>query len=307
VTDLARAIDSVPAFAACGVDVAARWGARSLEHYWPGSLPIARSTSGRVYNWYCALKPLICWSYDEGPEAALLTAHRVHVGADVNAFSYLNASDDQRHQMWRAVLRSPQTTSEIASYQEIATLMLLEQRGGEPIHAAVDRLCATLSLPNTFVRRPNLDPATVGCLIEHSTGRSSLPMMQDRLRTFYDSDHLKYLGGYSTVNDLVRFLAHAVTSHRFAVGPPPSFSRGFMVDLRTWGIDVSDHLSVGHVGFLRTSLLYAEPTTGFVFAGVQRAVLHEGYEALPARWSQLVRVARDSLDPTLRRAPHSLR
>jgi hypothetical protein len=93
----------------------------------------------------------------------------------------------------------------------------------------------------------------------------------------------------------VSFLRHVV--ERAAVDPTGAeeFAAGFVVDMRRHSIDVAAETSIGHVGFLRTALLYAEPSTGFCFAGVQRAVDFNAYDDLPQWWSEVVSAARQLL------------
>lgn len=309
----------------CGVQIAASVPGMTLDLHHPGSNPLAAALDGPIVNWMCGLKPVICAALLEGMDAGVqggpiaahclslsdVLAHRYNGVRLIEAFEYLNASDARRAELWREVLTSEVRPATEGTYQEVATLMLAERMAGVSIAEAVDRFALGAPMPSTFVSRARVAPDQIGCLMEVD-GRNVLPLLHDRSRDFLDSSHLGYVGGYSSVRDMRRFyelVLSAATDSGGVLGGVGAFLRrdifghegsgryggGFMLGLDRWGIDVAPVLSVGHIGFVRTSIGYAEPGTGFVFAGVRRAVALSDFDGAPAYWSRVIKAARAEL------------
>lgn len=312
------------AMAACGLHVCMGVTGGRFERYSvPGRLECSDWSDGSIYNMVCGAKPLLFCGLlaalenasfpieaaeDGRPSAIDLAAHRLTGAPAVDAMSYLNASDPQRAQIIESTLSAPISRSSVSQYTEVSALVILRSLcsglGCEDINGSFQ----ALGLRDSFDCRPRIDPGGIGCLIEYDSAHGGgLPLLHDRSPDFYASDWYGNVGGYSTVEDLCRFYSQLLICARgeSVLGLPSprvvsaelsqessgGFALGMMLGLDAWGIK-TDEWAVGHIGFMRSSLGYAEPRTGFVLGAVGRGLDFERVAAMPDFWTQLVRVCR---------------
>lgn len=310
---------------ACGIWIAASVGTDRFELSIPGELGVARTVDGRIFNWVCGMKPVTSMAVAgaltprelslpgrAGIPPLRILAHQYSGTRSLSALEFLNASDEQRHAHHGEVLRSRVDEELASTFHEVSMLMLAENELDTELGLAVQNLCSATGMHETFVGPVTLAPENVGCLIEYRRRSQAIPLMHDRSDDFLQSRWLQYVGGYSSVSDIAKFYrkllevyggnsihgfppSDIIRSELDSVPTGQSFRLGMMVNLDAWGIKPSACRSFGHIGFMRSSIAYVEPDTGFVFAGVRRAVEFEEQDHLPSRWTELISRVRQEL------------
>lgn len=305
----------------CGLHLAASGGEDRLDIHLPGALPAARNFDGTTFGWVCGFKPITSVAAaaqleavnrffaagDRGVAPADLLAYRYGGIAELSAFEFLNASDSQRASAHRAVLAHVPNGDVLSRFQEVSMLILLEAALGASLNEVVDRFCAAAGLRDSFVRRDWVDPASIGCLVDYDARRRrAIPFLHDRSLDFVASPWLSYVGGFSSVADMRTFYETILSV--LAGAEHPGFPSSGLLRSQL----ATDHVSeggfrlglnmnlfgepaIGHVGFLRSSVAYAEPDTGFVFAAVRRGVDLRDFDSLPTFWKNVISATRTAL------------
>ena len=194
----------------------------------PGTTPLAVGSHGSVFALICAAKPVLVASalaqlehtglspaeplVSDGFPFSLreLVAYRVDL-PDISAFDFIGTSTAKRLELHRACIRAATTASslEIAEFRACSMLIILDalllRRALGGIDEALARLTRERGLTSTFTRRPDQVPSEVGCLLECGKDGHSLPLLHDRTARFLDADWMKFIGAYSSSQDMARF------------------------------------------------------------------------------------------------------
>ncbi len=289
-----------------------------------GSEPVARSTSGNIYNLICGFKPFAITSAlatleSAGgldlaapvewcpPSTATLHDLLTHTAGleDPDALSYLSRSEAGRAHLRRAVKLRPLQRGDRPKFSEVGVLVvldeLLRERCCMSLVDAEDRLASAMGFTSTFGRRAGVAVEGVGTLLEITKNGRVIPFLHDRQSSFLDCESVTFLGGYSTVHEMAHFYAGlSALSGGLGVSGLPSASlwgsaMSFGGSPFTCGLMVPRHHEIasapsdclGQIGFMRSTLGFAVPggISGF---GVIRCIDFTSLDRLLQIWNRVV-------------------
>jgi hypothetical protein len=238
----------------------------------------------------------------------------------LTAFDYLGVSA-KRRRIFRDRVLSTGARPGPSQYSEVSMLVVLDafvraRCDGRGLHDAVAHSARAQHLTDTFVKSATVASDSIGCLIESSERAGApLPFLHDRTPDFFDNADYAYVGGYSSALDLCMFYSNVLrvlagfavpglpssallTAHLNyeprgdASASPAQYRAGMMFGLQEHGMPHVSASSFGQVGFVRSSIGCAEPTSGLALAGVLRGIDFRRLDAVQEAWSSLIQSAR---------------
>jgi CubicO group peptidase (beta-lactamase class C family) len=249
-----------------------------------------------------------------------LLANRVGL-AEPDLFRFLTSSDAARAGMLAQLDRSLPGRGRRPERSTLALAhvlgLMVERAAGVSLEEAIDGHLAAVGLTRTFVRVP-AGRAPIGVYADRrpSGGERKgqprtnrvLPLLHDRLPYFADSPYGALVGLYTTAGDLGAWGAclaavargsarpgfpdpEIVRAHLSGARSPSSrlhFAAGLAVALPAHGLPSAPAPALASVGFVRSSLLYVDPESEVVLAGIHCDLALDALDGRMAAWDQAV-------------------
>ncbi len=281
------------------------------------AVPGSAMRSDQAFNLYCGLKPVVALSLARLLELAsidrralvsdiLSVPHSPFTVGDVcshavglrdpDAFRYFHLSPSERAERLASSVLVARMKRARVVYGEVAgwrlVCLMIEALSGHSVTSIVENDAASVGSKDLWFCADSYDDHRVnniGCYYDTSV---NLPMLHDRLRSFWSPQMPATVGGYSSMESLGRWYS-AVLKVRagepmFGLPSPtvvadwtttatqvgvnkdsrePQFGLGLMTRLDTHGFgQAPSPESFGHSGFLGLSFGFADPTNQLAVA-----------------------------------------
>ncbi|MCP4306368.1 MAG: beta-lactamase family protein [bacterium] len=224
-----------------------------------------------------------------GPTLADLLAHRLKLGSP-DLFQFLNAPQAMRPGLLPTdldLINSSGAEEYSAIALPVALDGILRKQTGRSLGSVVDEAAGSLGLNSVFCR--SVSPPPIATYVERA-GDVHWPLLHDQLPSFHDSRWGHMTGLYGCAAELGRWLGalllsgdrlvspglpssdllaeHMTVARKDATAATGQFKTGFAI-LHSHGLHCSKD-AIGHWGFVRSSLIYCNPSQDVVFVGIVR-------------------------------------
>jgi hypothetical protein len=239
-----------------------------------------------------------------------LVGHRAGLAVP-DVFKFVMASDQSRGLMLERIDRSLARRRPRAEHSTLALsyvlTVLLRRMVGATLGEVLDHHLGKVGLTRTFVRVPE-GAAPIGVFVDRTRGRY-VPMLHERLPHFCDSPYGELVGLYTTAGDLgawgaellavlrgearagfprtatvAAYRAEGATRLDGAGADEPAFAAGLAIGLPAHGLVQAPVTAFGQFGFVRSSLLYLDPATDTVLAGIVTDLSLDDLDRRLAQW-----------------------